>query len=84
MAGLPTPDRSSDRLGIVGATGWLGQGLGLNLLGKGLWSPENLVILNRSGQLGGYAAHPGVLLARDMNEMQALCGTCLLYTSRCV
>ncbi|GAB1479883.1 pyrroline-5-carboxylate reductase dimerization domain-containing protein [Paracoccaceae bacterium] len=78
MTGTPAPDRRPNRLGIVGATGWLGQGVGLNLLQKGLWSASDLVILNRSGQMGGYADHPGVILARHIDEMQALCGTIIL------
>ena len=69
---------ASSRLGIVGGTGWLGQGLGLNLLQKGLWPAAALVILNRSGRPGGYAAHPGVIIARDMAEVQALCETIVL------
>ena len=78
MSRISAPDHTPNRLGIVGATGWLGQGLGLNLLQKGLWRASELVILNRSGQMGGYADHPGVILARDMDEMQALCGTIIL------
>jgi len=70
--------RSGARLGIVGATGWLGQALGLGLLTRGLWQPQDLVLLNRSGRAGGYAAHPGVVWARDLAQMQALCDTIVL------
>jgi pyrroline-5-carboxylate reductase len=71
-------DPAKSRLGILGGTGWLGQGLGLNLLRKGLWPAADLVILNRSGRAGGYEAHPGVIMARDMAELQALCDTIVL------
>lgn len=65
-------------LGILGGTGWLGQALGLNLLQKGLVAPGDLAILNRSGHAPGYAAWPGVHLARDMAGLQALCGPLVL------
>ncbi len=67
-----------ERIGILGGTGWLGQALGLGLLNRGLVAPGDLVLLNRSGQAPGYAAHPGVTLARDMGDMQALCGPLVL------
>jgi pyrroline-5-carboxylate reductase len=66
------------RLGIIGATGWLGQALGLNLLKKGLWPAENLVLLNRSGPSETYAAFPRVIWARDAREMIELCETVVL------
>ena len=56
------------RLGILGATGWLGQALGLGLISKGLWPAERLVVLNRSGKVGGYAGHP-VIWARDAADL---------------
>lgn len=59
------------RLGIVGATGWLGQALGLGVLEKGLAQPGDLVLLNRSGRVGGYQAHPGVRWANDLADLQA-------------
>ena len=48
------------KLGILGATGWLGQALGLRLIGQGIWPEGDLVLANRSGQRDAYAAHPGV------------------------
>ncbi len=69
---------NGERLGILGGTGWLGQALGLHLLQKGMVAPADLVILNRSGRAPGYAAFPGVRLARDMTEMQELCGPIVL------
>lgn len=59
------------RIGIVGATGWLGQALGLGLLSRGLTRPADLVLLNRSGRLGGYGDHPGLRWASDMADLQA-------------
>lgn len=60
------------KLGILGATGWLGQALGLRLLQQGLWRPEDLLLANRSGQRAAYAGHPGVTWA----EVPALCAAC--------
>ncbi len=48
-------------LGILGATGWLGQALGLRLLAQGLVSEGDLLLANRSGRREAYAAHPGVV-----------------------
>ncbi len=61
------------KLGIVGATGWLGQALGLGLLRRGLVAPGDLVVLNRSGRRGNYEAYPGVVWAANLAEMQAQC-----------
>ena len=41
------------RIGIIGATGWLGSALGIRLLEQGLIAPEQLTFLNRSGAPGG-------------------------------
>lgn len=51
------------KLGIVGATGWLGQALGLRLIELGLWDEAGLVLANRSGTRGAYAAYPKVVWA---------------------
>ncbi|MFT4149582.1 MAG: pyrroline-5-carboxylate reductase dimerization domain-containing protein [Paracoccaceae bacterium] len=64
------------RLGIVGATGWLGQALGLNLLRQG-WPAGDLVLMNRSGSRAAYDGHP-VVWARDMGHMFDLCDTVVL------
>lgn len=48
------------KLGILGATGWLGQSLGLRLIGQDLWPAGDLVLANRSGQRQAYAGHPAV------------------------
>src|SRR4051794_40130750 len=42
------------KVGIVGATGWLGSALGGGLLRKGVVAPADLVLLNRSGPSAEY------------------------------
>ncbi len=59
------------RIGIIGATGWLGSALGLRLLQQGLVAPEGLTLLNRSGQPGPYADWPGVRFAPDLTALVA-------------
>lgn len=66
------------RLGIIGATGWLGQALGLNLLTKGVWPEHDLVLLRRSGSNNAYAAFPRVIWARSAEEVFDLCQTVVL------
>lgn len=66
------------RLGIIGATGWLGHALGDGLLRQGLWPADRLVLLNRSGPSDKYADFPGVTWARDAAELCALCDTIVL------
>ena len=46
------------KLGIIGATGWLGQALGLRLISQGLWDACDLVLANRSAKRSAYDAHP--------------------------
>ena len=67
-----------NRLGIIGATGWLGQALGLNLLTKRIWPGQDLVLLRRSGSGLGYAGFPNVTWARDAAELFDLCQTVVL------
>ncbi|WP_347138411.1 pyrroline-5-carboxylate reductase dimerization domain-containing protein [Paracoccus sp. SSK6] len=59
------------RLGIIGATGWLGSALGGRLLSLGIVSPGDLVLANRSGARGDYHGHR-VRWARDGAELAAL------------
>lgn len=66
------------RLGIIGATGWLGQALGLNLVLKRVWPEQDLVLLRRSGSGDAYAAYSGVTWARDAEELCDLCQTVVL------
>lgn len=72
-------DLQTAPLGIVGATGWLGQGLGLNLLRRG-WPAERLVLLNRSGPSPAYDGFPGVIWVRDMADLLARSGPVVLST----
>ena len=64
------------RVGILGATGWLGQAQGLRLIGQG-WAARDLVVLNRSGKLGGYAGQP-VVWARDAADLCEQSGVLIL------
>ncbi|WP_395541169.1 pyrroline-5-carboxylate reductase family protein [Neotabrizicola sp. sgz301269] len=66
------------RIGIVGATGWLGQALGLNLLRRGVLPASDLVLLRRSGEGTAYSAFPGVVWASDASELCGLCDTLVL------
>ena len=65
-------------LGILGGTGWLGQGLGLGLLRQDLWPQGHLMLLNRSGQAPAYAPWPGVRMARDIGDLQRSCSVIVL------
>ena len=59
------------RLGLIGATGWLGSALGVRLLEKGLIAPGNLTVLNQSGRRGVYEAWPEVAFAADVPGLVA-------------
>ncbi len=59
------------RLGIIGATGWLGSALGAGLLGQGIVAPRDLVLLNRSGPRPDYHGHADVVWARDVADLVA-------------
>jgi pyrroline-5-carboxylate reductase len=52
------------KLGIIGATGWLGTALGTRLLAQG-WPQEALLLMNRSAPRDAYAAWPGVRWVTD-------------------
>ena len=60
------------KLGIIGASGWLGQALGLRVISQGLWDEGDLVLCNRSGNHTAYAAHPKVVWA-DVTGLCAMC-----------
>ncbi len=57
------------KLGIIGATGWLGAALGTRLLQAG-WPPGDLLLLNRQAPRSAYDPWPGV---RWMADAAALC-----------
>ncbi|WP_207102791.1 pyrroline-5-carboxylate reductase family protein [Paracoccus shandongensis] len=59
------------RIGIIGATGWLGSALGGRLLSGGIVAPDQLVVVNHSGPRADYHGHP-VRWARDAAELAAL------------
>jgi len=66
-----------EKIGIIGATGWLGRALGRRLLAEG-WPEAGLVLLNRSGDRAPYADHPGVIWAPDAEALCAQCETVVL------
>lgn len=57
------------KLGIIGATGWLGAALGTRMLAAG-WPADDMLLLNRCAPRDAYAAWPGV---RWMSDAAALC-----------
>lgn len=59
------------RIGIIGATGWLGSALGGRLLSLGIVTSDLLVVANRSGARPDYHGHK-VRWARDAAELVAL------------
>ncbi len=65
------------KLGIIGATGWLGGALGVRLIQGGLWQAEDMVLANRSGPRGfdglavTWADVAGLCAASDVIVMAA-------------
>lgn len=59
------------RIGIIGATGWLGSALGARLLDRGTARADDLVLLNRSGPLPAYHGHSDVHWAADARDLVA-------------
>ena len=59
------------RLGIVGATGWLGSALGQRVLDSGLVQAPDLVLLNRSGARPEYHGRADVTWASDAADLVA-------------
>lgn len=59
------------RVGIIGATGWLGSALGGRLLSQGMLGPDGLVLLNRSGPRVDYHGHADVTWAGGVDELVA-------------
>lgn len=57
------------KVGIIGATGWLGSALGGRLLSLGMLAPSQLVLLNRSGPLAEYHGYGEVMWAADANDL---------------
>lgn len=57
------------KVGIIGATGWLGSALGGRLLARGMVQPRDLLLLNRSGPLKDYHGHSDVIWAADVTEL---------------
>ncbi|WP_199259543.1 pyrroline-5-carboxylate reductase family protein [Paracoccus binzhouensis] len=59
------------RIGIIGATGWLGSALGAGLLSRQIVRPGDLVLLNRSGPRPDYHGHADPVWARDVADLVA-------------
>lgn len=59
------------KVGIIGATGWLGSALGAGLLARAIVAPRDLVLLNRSGPHAEYHGHADVIWARDVADLVA-------------
>ncbi|MDF2095049.1 pyrroline-5-carboxylate reductase family protein [Aquibaculum arenosum] len=59
------------RLGIIGATGWLGSALGKAVLNSGLVEPQDLVLLNRSGPRPDYLGYSEPHWASDPADLVA-------------
>jgi pyrroline-5-carboxylate reductase len=59
------------RLGIIGATGWLGSALGCEVLDSGLVRGPDLVLLNRSGARPEYHGRTDVSWASDVADLVA-------------
>lgn len=57
------------RLGLIGATGWLGSALGKGLLDKALIQPGDLVLLNRRGAPASYHGRADVIWATDVADL---------------
>ncbi|RDE25215.1 hypothetical protein DV711_06580 [Motiliproteus coralliicola] len=57
------------RVGLVGATGWMGALIGQALLSGNRLRPEQLSCLNRSTANAGYAAYPAVRWAANFSEL---------------
>ncbi len=55
------------RIGIIGATGWLGSALGTRALAQG-WPPEGMALLNRAAPRDAYAPWP-VTWAADAADL---------------
>lgn len=61
------------RIGIIGATGWLGSALGRGLLARGIVAPRDLVLLNRSGPRADYHGHADIQWAADLPGLMRGC-----------
>lgn len=57
------------RVGIIGATGWLGSALGAGLLRHDIVAPHDLMLLNSSGPRADYHGHTDVVWSRTLVEL---------------
>ena len=68
------------RLGIIGATGWLGAALGTRALAGGGWQADDMVLLNRSASRAAYDPWPRVSWASDAGDLCARSDILILAT----
>lgn len=66
------------KIGIIGATGWLGSALGSHLLRSKVVDAEDLVLLNRSGPHDHYHGYRDVTWARHAADLVAQCDVVVL------
>ncbi|PZO68305.1 MAG: NADP oxidoreductase [Paracoccus denitrificans] len=59
------------KIGIIGATGWLGAALGKGLLTRAGIPGHDLVLLNRGGPSADYHGQTNVVWARDADDLVA-------------
>ncbi|AGT11219.1 pyrroline-5-carboxylate reductase family protein [Paracoccus aminophilus] len=57
------------KIGIIGATGWLGSALGRRLLANKIVQEDDLILFNRSGPRADYHGCRGVIWARDITDL---------------
>ena len=67
------------RLGLIGATGWLGKALGTRALAGG-WPEGDMTLLNRSAPRDAYAPWPGITWAKDAAALTAQSDVLVLST----
>jgi pyrroline-5-carboxylate reductase len=59
------------KIGLIGATGWLGSAMGAHLLDKGLVVPADLILLNRGGPRDTYHGRREVVWASGADDLAA-------------
>jgi len=66
------------RIGIIGATGWLGKAMTRAFLQGGIVRPQDLVLLNRSGPTDDFRDWPGIVWAADAADLLNRCDLVIL------
>lgn len=68
----------TDTIGIIGGSGQLGGAIARALLRNGGIAPEQLVIANRSGTIGGFSEWRGLRVTTDNSAVVRDCSTIIL------